>query len=350
MPKAKQNSVSTTPQRIPRPRNAFIIFRNDLVLTRANEGKQTQSSISKEASRLWKAASPAVKQEYQLRAEQEKKEHAEKYPGYVYKPRTREQIEKDKAELARSKRRVTVAGAPHYRTFVLDDGVEDSSTDESSSSLRSFSPTSSVSDPAFCRDQTSPFNSGDSSQDFGSREVSPYSNVSSGFLAGESAWASNHSSLEGQLHDSSLGLSSTFDTSFSQQFFEEANATMYNALAHGDFFRAIDAMVTNQNIDPTATALNAPEYNESTSAWDAFALNASNFGEASTSFSNAETGFDVSSFNDHQQFGSSSSTELLPELDPSLLPGNYLGRDELYQRYQPIDYQLELYRLPSYDD
>ncbi|KAJ3996709.1 hypothetical protein F5050DRAFT_63571 [Lentinula boryana] len=350
MPKAKRNSVSTTPQRIPRPRNAFIIFRNDLVLTRANEGKQTQSTISKEASKLWKAASPAVKQEYILRAKQEKEEHAEKYPGYVYKPRTREQIEKDKedkAEQARSKRRVKGAGAPYYLTFVLDDGVEDSSTDDSSSSLRSFSPPSSVSDSA---SQTSPFNSGDSSQDFGSREVSPYSNVSPGFLVGESAWASNHSSFEGQLHDSSLGLSSTFDTSFSQQSSEEANAAMYNALAYGDFFRAIDAMVTNQNIDPTTTGLNAPDYNESTAAWDAFALNASNFGEASTDFSNAETGFDVSSFNDHQQFGSSSSTELLPELDPSLLLGNYLGRDELYQRYQPIDYQLELYRLPSYDD
>lgn len=43
------------------------------------------------------------------------------------------------------------------------------------------------------------------------------------------------------------------------------------------------------------------------------------------------------------------TTDLLPELDPSLVPGSYFQREELYPPQQSIDYQLECYRLPSFD-
>ncbi|KAJ4466254.1 high mobility group box domain-containing protein, partial [Lentinula aciculospora] len=88
MPRASHSALKT--DKIPRPRNAFLIFRKvNIELIRSNIGKShpVQMEISREAGRLWNGASPAVRGEYKRLAEIEKQEHALKYPGYVYRPR-----------------------------------------------------------------------------------------------------------------------------------------------------------------------------------------------------------------------------------------------------------------------
>ena len=105
---------------IPRPRNSFILFRNDFVerhkqraealgLTTAavsaaavgaSLGRRASSSsdddddeggtsrtLSKQASDIWNNMSDAEKAPWQEAAEDEKREHAKKYPNYRFRPK-----------------------------------------------------------------------------------------------------------------------------------------------------------------------------------------------------------------------------------------------------------------------
>lgn len=80
---------------IPRPRNSFIIFRTEFVLRKTGGGEskygngdddESSGTLSKRASEEWHKMSDAEKQPWVERAEQEKREHALKYPDYRYKP------------------------------------------------------------------------------------------------------------------------------------------------------------------------------------------------------------------------------------------------------------------------
>ena len=73
---------------IPRPRNAFIIFRSDFVAQKRVPGsiENNHQNISKIAGAVWKAMSNDDKKEWYRRAEEEKEEHARQYPGYQYNP------------------------------------------------------------------------------------------------------------------------------------------------------------------------------------------------------------------------------------------------------------------------
>jgi hypothetical protein len=81
----KQNDVA----RIPRPRNAFILFRQKHHLALIEEGTEikTNPDVSKELGRRWRALNPQEKEYWNKLAEEEKKAHAEKYPGYKYTPK-----------------------------------------------------------------------------------------------------------------------------------------------------------------------------------------------------------------------------------------------------------------------
>lgn len=76
-------------KRIPRPRNAFILFRQKHHLALIEEGNQVKSNpeVSKELGRRWRALDPAEKDYWNNLAEEEKRLHAEKYPGYKYTPK-----------------------------------------------------------------------------------------------------------------------------------------------------------------------------------------------------------------------------------------------------------------------
>ncbi|KAH3676497.1 hypothetical protein WICPIJ_009077 [Wickerhamomyces pijperi] len=74
---------------IPRPRNAFILFRQQHHQSVLDEGKviKTNPDVSRELGRRWRDLSLHEKDYWNRLAEEEKKKHAEKYPGYRYIPR-----------------------------------------------------------------------------------------------------------------------------------------------------------------------------------------------------------------------------------------------------------------------
>ncbi|CCH42289.1 Sex-determining region Y protein [Wickerhamomyces ciferrii] len=74
---------------IPRPRNAFILFRQQHHQSVLDEGNviRTNPDVSRELGKRWRDLSPKEKEHWNKLAEEEKKRHAEKYPGYRYIPR-----------------------------------------------------------------------------------------------------------------------------------------------------------------------------------------------------------------------------------------------------------------------
>lgn len=85
---AKSHARKREDGHIPRPRNAFIIFRTEFV----SKGVVPPSleahsqNLSRIAGGVWKGMSPAERLVWFDRAEEEKARHAEKYPGYQYHP------------------------------------------------------------------------------------------------------------------------------------------------------------------------------------------------------------------------------------------------------------------------
>lgn len=75
--------------RIPRPRNAFILFRQKYHQSVLDEGSviRTNPEVSRELGRRWRALSNDEREHWNKLAEEEKTNHAKKYPGYRYTPR-----------------------------------------------------------------------------------------------------------------------------------------------------------------------------------------------------------------------------------------------------------------------
>lgn len=88
-PGEERCTCKLNPNRIPRPRNAFILFRqkyHQLVLDELTEAK-TNPEVSRELGRRWRSLSPHEREHWTNLAEEEKKNHAKKYPNYRYTPR-----------------------------------------------------------------------------------------------------------------------------------------------------------------------------------------------------------------------------------------------------------------------
>lgn len=94
VPPLKANRVSharkTLPGHVPRPRNAFILFRqyvtaNNLIPREMNV--KSESNMSRVAGSLWRNVPESTKRGWERLAAEEKKLHREKYPGYAFKPR-----------------------------------------------------------------------------------------------------------------------------------------------------------------------------------------------------------------------------------------------------------------------
>ncbi|KAL0576323.1 slightly ste11-like protein [Marasmius crinis-equi] len=83
--------------KIPRPQNAFILYRRDALVSGAvtasftrEDGQRlmrTQAEMSKDIAYLWHNAPVSVKEHYNALAEQKKREHKEKYPEYRFSPK-----------------------------------------------------------------------------------------------------------------------------------------------------------------------------------------------------------------------------------------------------------------------
>ncbi|KAJ4472939.1 hypothetical protein J3R30DRAFT_3684848 [Lentinula aciculospora] len=96
---------------IKRPENAFILFRrkcceehqaaeDDTASSRLTK-KQRQADLSKTISHQWKSLTLDERKYWENLAKEKKKEHAQMYPGYVYRP----QRVRDKDGKARNKKR-----------------------------------------------------------------------------------------------------------------------------------------------------------------------------------------------------------------------------------------------------
>lgn len=80
-------SSSKAQAHIPRPRNAFIIFRSHYYMrAKATQTGINQNSLSCAAASAWKALSDDEKRPYRRQAEEEKLTHYRKHPNYVYTP------------------------------------------------------------------------------------------------------------------------------------------------------------------------------------------------------------------------------------------------------------------------
>ncbi|TFY72524.1 hypothetical protein EVG20_g476 [Dentipellis fragilis] len=85
------------PSWVPRPRNAFIIFRcdyarehaRDVVVSSPSSSIPSDKTLSKRAAEAWKRLPVEQKEEYKGRAEREKDEHARQNPHYRFKPMRR---------------------------------------------------------------------------------------------------------------------------------------------------------------------------------------------------------------------------------------------------------------------
>ncbi|KAF8539982.1 hypothetical protein BDD12DRAFT_987178 [Trichophaea hybrida] len=76
------------PTRIPRPRNAFILFRqhHHAAVVAQYPGKPNPE-ISKIIGQMWKRSGDEVKAVWQSHADEEKRQHLQRYPQYRYQPR-----------------------------------------------------------------------------------------------------------------------------------------------------------------------------------------------------------------------------------------------------------------------
>ncbi|KAJ3841246.1 hypothetical protein F5878DRAFT_658664 [Lentinula raphanica] len=95
---------------VKRPENAFILFRRKCCELQTSEEdsasgrrakKQRQADLSKTISQQWKSLTPEEKRYWEGLADEKKKEHAQKHPGYVFRP----QRVRDKDGKARNKKR-----------------------------------------------------------------------------------------------------------------------------------------------------------------------------------------------------------------------------------------------------
>ncbi|KAG6827520.1 hypothetical protein H0H92_011461 [Tricholoma furcatifolium] len=87
MPKTSEKA------KIPRPPNAFIIYRSQMLHSLPAPPPDTtrkQAEVSRLLGEMWRNEAPEVKADFQKRAATRKREHEFAYPGYKYAPRKKE--------------------------------------------------------------------------------------------------------------------------------------------------------------------------------------------------------------------------------------------------------------------
>lgn len=86
--KKKPHSRPHPPGYIPRPKNAFFVFRSAFYDAHKddNDANVNQQDLSKQVALIWNEMTEEEREPYARQAEEEKRLHAEMYPDYVYAP------------------------------------------------------------------------------------------------------------------------------------------------------------------------------------------------------------------------------------------------------------------------
>ncbi|KAF7321487.1 HMG box domain-containing protein [Mycena kentingensis (nom. inval.)] len=100
--RTSRKSPPTANTNPPRPPNAWILYRSEKA---KDWGRMAQGDISKQISHMWKNESPAVRAEYERRADIKKAEHQAKYPEYRFQPLKKEEKERIRQEKRADKER-----------------------------------------------------------------------------------------------------------------------------------------------------------------------------------------------------------------------------------------------------
>ncbi|KAF8490271.1 high mobility group box domain-containing protein, partial [Gautieria morchelliformis] len=87
-PKGKYHGPGRAPGHVPRPPNAFILFRshfcaNDVIPQHQGVTQQMRSRV---AAKLWGRMSPEDKKPWHDEARKVKQEHKIRYPNFQYRP------------------------------------------------------------------------------------------------------------------------------------------------------------------------------------------------------------------------------------------------------------------------
>ncbi|GAA5866690.1 hypothetical protein JCM3774_001959 [Rhodotorula dairenensis] len=109
--KRKRHGRKMSADHIPRPRNAFILFRSHAItsgLIPRSIGVKDHKNISQIVGGVWRGLSEPERQQWEVLAEEEKRRHLAKYPNYAYRLKQKEtprappgQGKKAKAKAAR---------------------------------------------------------------------------------------------------------------------------------------------------------------------------------------------------------------------------------------------------------
>ena len=85
-PPRGRNAIRRDPAYVPRPRNAFMLFRIDFNARKQNQtGNLAQKDVSRLAGAYWRKLPETKKQIYKDMANREREIHMAKYPSYSYK-------------------------------------------------------------------------------------------------------------------------------------------------------------------------------------------------------------------------------------------------------------------------
>lgn len=89
--KSGSHAKAKSQAHIPRPRNAFILFRSHAVKSGivTSQDETDHRNISRIVSHMWNSLSEADRNTWQAEAQKEKEEHARLYPDYKFQPQSR---------------------------------------------------------------------------------------------------------------------------------------------------------------------------------------------------------------------------------------------------------------------
>ncbi|CAG8834741.1 20029_t:CDS:1 [Gigaspora margarita] len=82
-------------EKVPRPSNAFILYRKDKQFNVKNQYNLSNCQVSKVISQMWNAENNEIKLYYKKLANSKKLDHIQKYPNYVYKLKKRKKNTKN---------------------------------------------------------------------------------------------------------------------------------------------------------------------------------------------------------------------------------------------------------------
>jgi hypothetical protein len=115
MPPTRTANQSSSEDDIPRPQNAFMLYRAQTA--KLLRGQGVQSEISKKVGQMWRALTPVERQHWDYLADVEKMQHTARYPHYRFNPKSKAQRAADKAYKKQMKQeeRIANGGRPSRR-------------------------------------------------------------------------------------------------------------------------------------------------------------------------------------------------------------------------------------------